>query len=301
VSTRTYRLALAAFLPLILLLGAAPSNGRVAGMEAVAGPEVAAATDPVVVAAGDICGSATDCDPTADLVEQINPTRALTLGDNAYPDGSPSQFSSYYDPNWGRFKAKTSPAPGNHDYHLSGASGYFGYFGPLAPAEYYSYDVGSWHLISLNSEISVSSSSAQLNWLRNDLAAHPNQCTLAYWHKPRFSSGTTHGGSSSFDPFWQALYAAKADVVLVGHEHNYERFAKQNPSGAADPNGIQQFVVGTGGAGLYGFGTPVANSQVRDSTSFGVLKLTLHASSYDWQFVPIAGSSFTDSGSGSCP
>ena len=300
-STRTYRLALAAFLPLVLFLGAAPSNARVAGMEAAAGAEVVAATDPVVVAAGDICGSATDCDPTADLVEQINPTRALTLGDNAYPDGSPSQFSSYYDPNWGRFKAKTSPAPGNHDYHLSGASGYFGYFGPLAPAEYYSYDVGSWHLISLNSEISVSSSSAQLNWLRNDLAAHPNQCTLAYWHKPRFSSGTTHGGSSSFDPFWQALYAAKADVVLVGHEHNYERFAKQNPSGAADPNGIQQFVVGTGGASHgYSFGTPVANSQVQNDNTFGVLKLTLHSGSYNWKFVPVAGGTFTDSGSNTC-
>lgn len=300
-STRTYRLALAAFLPLVLFLGAAPSNGRAAGMEAVAGAEVVAATDPVVVAAGDICGSETDCGPTASLIDQIAPTRALTLGDNAYPDGSPSQFSSYYDPNWGRFKAKTSPAPGNHDYHLSGASGYFGYFGPLAPAEYYSYDVGSWHLISLNSEISVSSSSAQLNWLRNDLAAHPNQCTLAYWHKPRFSSGTTHGGSSSFDPFWQALYAAKADVVLVGHEHNYERFAKQNPSGAADPNGIQQFVVGTGGASHgYSFGTPVANSQVRNDSTFGVLKLTLHPTSYDWQFVPVAGGTFTDSGSNTC-
>jgi len=301
VSTRTYRLALAAFLALVLFLGAAPSNGRVAGMEAVAGAEVVAATDPVVVAAGDICGSATDCDPTADLVEQINPTRALTLGDNAYPDGSLSQFSSYYDPNWGRFKAKTSPTPGNHDYHTSGASGYFEYFGALAPAEYYSYDVGSWHLISLNSEISVSSSSAQLNWLRNDLAAHPNQCTLAYWHKPRFSSGTTHGGSSSFDPFWQALYAAKADVVLVGHEHNYERFAKQNPSGAADPNGIQQFVVGTGGASHgYSFGTPVANSQVQNDNTFGVLKLTLHSGSYNWKFVPVAGGTFTDSGSNTC-
>jgi len=259
-------------------------------------------SDPVVTAAGDICGSSTDCDPTADLVEQINPARALTLGDNAYPDGTLSQFNSYYEPNWGRFKAKTSPAPGNHDYHLAGASGYFSYFGSLAPAEYYSYDVGSWHLISLNSEISVSSSSAQLTWLRNDLAAHPNKCILAYWHKPRFSSGTTHGGSSSYAPFWDALYAAKADIVLTGHEHNYERFAKQSPSGAADAtNGIRAFVVGTGGVSHgYSFGSPVANSQVRNENTWGVLKLTLHPTGYDWQFVPIAGSTFTDSGSDTC-
>jgi len=269
---------------------------------ACSAPPPPPASDPVIAAAGDICASAIDCDPTADLVEQISPARALTLGDNAYPDGTLSQFNSYYEPNWGRFKAKTSPAPGNHDYHLAGASGYFSYFGSLAPAEYYSYDVGSWHLISLNSEISVSSSSAQLTWLRSDLAAHANKCTLAYWHKPRFSSGTTHGGSSSYAPFWDALYAAKADVVLTGHEHNYERFAKQNPSGAADAtNGIRQFVVGTGGASHgYPFGTPVANSEVRNDNTWGVLKLTLHPTSYDWQFVPIAGSSFTDSGSGSC-
>jgi len=302
-SDLTYMVA-AADVGRTLRVVATGSNGVGSGTATSAQTSVVAAAgtaDPVIAAAGDICSSATNCDPTARLVEQINPTRALTLGDNAYEDGSPSQFASYYEPNWGRFKAKTSPTPGNHDYHLPGASGYYGYFGALAPAEYYSYDIGSWHLIALNSEISVSSSSAQLNWVRSDLAAHPNRCTLAYWHKPRFSSGTVHGGSASFDPFWQALHAAGAEIVLVGHEHNYERFGKQSPTGAPDPNGIRQFVVGTGGAGQgYSFGSPVANSQTRNDTTFGVLKLTLHGSSYDWEFIPVAGSTFTDSGSDSC-
>ena len=264
--------------------------------------ESIATTDPVVAAAGDICGSATDCAPTAVLLGQINPTRVLTLGDNAYQDGSVSQYASYYKPNWGVYKAKTSPAPGNHDYHTSGGAGYFSYFGSRAPAPYYSFDLGSWHLISLDGEIGVSAGSAQEMWLKADLAAHPGQCTLAYWHEPRFSSGSVHGSNSSFDPFWRDLYAAGADVVLNGHEHNYERFAPQNPSGQADSKGIREFVVGTGGAdeGSYPFGTPVANSEVRNATTHGVLKLTLHTGSYDWQFLPAAGSSFTDSGTSSC-
>jgi chitodextrinase len=263
-------------------------------------PPPPSSSDPVITAAGDICGSPTDCDPTAKLIEQISPTRVLTLGDNAYPDGTSSNYSSYYDPNWGRFKSKTSPAPGNHDYHTSGGSGYFGYFGSQAPGEYYSYDLGSWHLISLNGEISVSAGSAQETWLKNDLAAHSSQCILAYWHEPRFSSGSVHGSNSSFDPFWRDLYAAGADIVLNGHDHEYERFAKQNPSGSADSKGIREFVVGTGGAGLYTFGAAIANSEVRNNTSFGVLKLTLHSGGYDWQFLPVAGASFTDSGSDSC-
>jgi hypothetical protein len=256
--------------------------------------------DPVITAAGDICGTATDCAPTATLIDQIAPSRVLTLGDNAYPDGASSDYASYYDPNWGRHKSNTSPAPGNHDYHTSGGSGYFGYFGSQAAGPYYSYELGSWHLISLNGEIGLSAGSAQETWLKNDLAAHPAQCILAYWHEPRFSSGAEHGNNSSFDPFWRDLYAAGADIVLNGHDHDYERFAPQNPSGAADSKGIREFVVGTGGVSHYTFGAPVANSEVRDNTSFGVLKLTLHAQSYDWKFVPVAGASFTDSGSGSC-
>ena len=286
----------------VVVLGLALALLGFASAFAPFSPELVAAADPVIAAAGDICGSPTDCAPTAALLGQINPTRVLTLGDNAYQDGSPSQYTSYYDPNWGKYKTKTSPAPGNHDYHTSGGAGYFGYFGSQAPAPYYSFDLGSWHLISLNGEVSVSTGSAQETWLKADLAAHPGQCTLAYWHEPRFSSGSVHGSDSSFDPFWRDLYAAGADVVLNGHEHNYERFAPQNPSGQTDSKGIREFVVGTGGAdeGSYPFGTPVANSEVRKSTTHGVLKLTLHPGSYDWQFVPAAGSSFTDSGSGSC-
>ena len=261
----------------------------------------AASTDPVIAAAGDICSSATNCAPTAGLLGQIKPDRVLTLGDNAYPDGSASDYASYYDPNWGTYKAKTSPAPGNHDYHTAGGAGYFGYFGSQAPAPYYSFDLGSWHLISLNGEISVSSGSAQEQWLKADLAAHQGQCVLAYWHEPRFSSGSTHGSRASLDAFWRDLYAAGADLVLNGHEHNYERFAPQNPNAQADPNGIREFVVGTGGTlGNYPFGTPLVTSEVRQGNVKGVLKVTLHTASYEWQFVPAAGYTFTDSGVGSC-
>jgi acid phosphatase type 7 len=280
--------------------------GNLSGQStSVSGSTSACATaDPAITAAGDICNSSTSCAPTATLVEQINPTRALTLGDNAYNDGSLTQYNSYYNPNWGRFKSKTSPSPGNHEYHISGAADYFTYFGStLAPGPYYSYDIGSWHLISLasSSGISPSAGGAEETWLKQDLAAHQNKCILAYWHEPRWSSGTTHGSSSSWSAVWNDLYAAHADLVLNGHEHNYERFAKQNPSGAADPNGIREFVVGTGGASHgYPFGTPLANSQVRNDSTWGVLKLTLHPAGYDWQFVPIAGSTFTDSGSDTC-
>jgi hypothetical protein len=192
--------------------------------------------------------------------------------------------------------------PGNHDYHTSGGSGYFGYFGSRAPAPYYSFDIGGWHLIALNGEISHSSGSPQERWLEADLAAQTRKCILAYWHEPRFSSGRVHGSDSSFDAFWHDLYAVGADIVLNGHEHNYERFAPQDPSGAADRRGIRQFVVGTGGAdeGTYPFGTPLANSQVRNTGTPGVLRLVLHPGRYDWRFVPAAGFGFTDSGSASC-
>jgi acid phosphatase type 7 len=321
---RRWAVAVAAAVVMSTLAGVGVASGDTAAVPLATG-------DPVVAAAGDIaCApparrTASGCHhrDTSDLLVAGGYDGVLPLGDVQYECGQASAYRSVYDPTWGRVKAVTHPAVGDNEYSgtgcsTSGASGYFGYFGSAATprqpscrsacAGYYSYDLGTWHIVVLNTECSrpgvggCTSSSPQGRWLAADLAAHPNQCTLAYWHKPRFSSGTTHGGSSSFDPFWQALYAAKADVVLVGHEHNYERFAKQNPSGAADPNGIQQFVVGTGGASHgYSFGTPVANSQVRNDSTFGVLKLTLHPTSYDWQFVPIAGSSFTDSGSGSCP
>ena len=255
----------------------------------------------VLVGAGDIA----DCDaqPTAALLDNI-PGTVFTAGDNAYPDGTASDYASCYDPSWGRHKARTRPAPGNHDYNTSGATGYYDYFGPLAgPAGrgYYSYDLGAWHIVSLNSNVSMSAGSAQETWLRADLAASSKSCTIAYWHHPRFSSGSNHGSSTQSAGVWQALYDAGAEIVISGHDHEYERFAPQTPSAGADQaRGIREFIVGTGGAGLYSFATPLPNSEVRDNTSFGVLKLTLSAGSYTWEFIPIAGDSFTDSGSGTC-
>ena len=268
-------------------------------------PETALAQtgDPVFVGAGDIANCSHNNDEaTAKLLDNITGT-VFTLGDNAYPDGTLAQFNDCYGPTWGRHKSRTKPVPGNHDYHTAGAAGYFDYFGAAAGGRskgYYSYNLGAWHIIALNSEITQSAGSAQEQWLRADLAANPKTCTLAYWHKPRFSSGK-HGNIPASQPLWQALYDYGADVVLNGHDHLYERFAPQNPSGQADATrGIREFVVGTGGAGLYTFPTIQPNSQVRNNTTHGVLKLTLHSTSYDWQFIPIAGKNFTDSGSANC-
>jgi len=295
VSPRAYRLALAAFLPVVLLLGPPASNGRVAGTDAVA------AGDPVIAAAGDICWTdQTACEGTATLLDQINPDAVLTLGDNQYDDGALADYNTYYKPHWGRHDFHVYPSPGNHEFHIANAQGYRDYFGARAPSLTYSYNLGAWHLVSLaGAGISVSTQNA---WLQSDLASHAGQCILAYWHEPRFSSGTTHGSNSSMGPLWTTLYNAHAAIVLNGHEHMYERFAPQSPSGVADANGIREFVVGTGGVlGDYPIGTPISNSQVRNNVTEGVIKLTLHPTGYDWQFVPVAGKTFTDSGSGSCP
>lgn len=249
----------------------------------------AVAADPVITAAGDIAPTGIrHQQQTSDRVLAIDPTLALTLGDEQYPAGGLTDFRAFYNPTWGRFKAKTKPAPGNHEYLTAGAAGYFAYFGAAARphgTSYYSFDVGGWHLIALDSNIARGAGSAQERWLRADLAATSRRCVLAFWHHPRFSSGTHHGNNPTVASFWTDLYAAQADLVLNGHEHNYERFARQTSSGRASSHGIREFVVGTGGNGHYGFGTSRRNSQVRNSTSFGVLKLTLHPSSYSWQFV----------------
>ena len=264
--------------------------------------------DPVLVGAGDIasCSSSGD-EATATLLDAI-PGTVFTLGDNAYDNGTATEYTNCYGPSWGRHKARTRPAPGNHEYNTANATGYYGYFGASAgdPATgYYSYNLGQWHIIVLNSNsdcgaIPCASGSAQEQWLRADLAANTKTCTLAYWHHPRFNSGAQHGNDLNVAPFWQALYEFGADVILNGHEHVYERFAPQNPSGGADALGIRQFTVGTGGRSHYPFGTILPNSEAHDATSYGVLKLTLHATSYDWQFIPVAGASFTDSGTGNC-
>jgi hypothetical protein len=283
----------------------------------------------VIAAAGDIAcdpastsynagaGTASSCRQryTSDLLANGGLTEVLTLGDNQYDNGTLAAFQQSYDPTWGRLKTITRPAVGNHEYQTSStAAGYFDYFngsgsltGPAGDRDkgYYSYDVGNWHLIALNSNcarVSCSAGSAQDQWLRADLAAHPVACTLAYWHHPLFSSGA-HGNIATSQPFWNALYAGGADVVLNGHDHDYERFAPQTPAAAADAaSGIRQFVVGTGGKSQAAFpaGGVKPNSQVRNAGTYGVLRLALHASSYDWQFKSEAGKTFTDSGSGNC-
>ena len=252
----------------------------------------------VLVGAGDIanCSRSQD-EQTAQLLDNI-PGTVFTAGDNAYVDGTYTEYINCYDPNWGRHKSRTKPSPGNHDYLTSGAAGYFQYFNNIP--SYYAYDLGAWRIYSLNSEINVSISSPQVAWLSNDLAANPRQCVAAYWHKPRWSSGSNHGDNMNMQAIWQLLYDAGAELVLNGHEHHYERFTEMNASGSAVAQGLREIVVGTGGATLYPFGTPKSTSQVRNNTAYGVLKLTLSSNSYDWQFVPAGSATFTDSGSTNC-
>jgi hypothetical protein len=263
--------------------------------------------DPVLVGAGDIasCGSGGD-EQTAALLDTI-PGTVFTLGDNVYQSGTAKQFLQCYDPSWGRHKARTRPVAGNHDYRTQGAAGYFGYFGAAAGdprTGYYSYDLGTWRVIVLNSNCrqvgGCGPGSAQESWLRQDLESQPRPCTVAMWHHPRFSS-SEHGDDTDMRHLWKVLYDAGAEIVLAGHDHTYERFAPQNPAGELDrERGIRDFVVGTGGKSHYAFERIDRESEVRNNTDFGVLKLTLRPSSYDWEFIPVAGGRFHDSGSGKC-
>ncbi len=282
----------------------------------------AAAGDPVIAAAGDIAcspsdpnfnhlqGSGNRCQmmATSDLLVNHGLSAVLALGDDQYNGGSYSDYLASYDPTWGRVKSITRSAAGNHDYGSAGAGGYFKYFGLAAgPAGqgWYSFDVGAWHLIALNSNCSevggCQTGSAQEQWLRADLAADASPCTLAFFHAGRYSSG--YGGDNTYmAPLFQDLYDAGVDVALSGHSHDYERFAPQDNSGNLDnARGVRQFIVGTGGAfftGWHGIRDP--NSQVSENTTYGVLDLTLHPGSYDWSFVPVAGSSYTDTGTTAC-
>ncbi len=256
----------------------------------------------VLYVAGDIasCGSSGD-EATAALLDANPGGTVLTLGDNVYENGTVAEFANCYNPSWGRHKARTLPSPGNHDYNTPGAPGYFSYFGAAAGPDtrgYRSFDIGAWHIVQLNSEQDFAANGAQLAWLQADLAANSRQCVLAYWHKPRFTSGN-YSDFTAYQPFWNALSAAGAEVVLSGHDHNYQRFQPMNANGLADPNGMRQFVVGTGGVGHYPL-RPDARRQAANDTAFGVLKLTLTANGYSWNFLPVAGQTFTDSGSGTC-
>src|SRR5256885_1890729 len=277
-----------------------------------AGPSFATIVNgQVLIGAGNIstCGkhdSNNNDEATAKLLD-ANPGTVFAAGDNQLPDGSASNYSRCYAPTWGRHKVDTRPTPGEIEYKTSGASGYFSYFGAAAgtPGQgYYSYDLGDWHVVALNSGISTAAGSAQEQWLRADLSASSRRCTLAYWHHPRFFSGSSASGNAGVQPLWDDLYAAGAEVVVNAHYENYERFGPQTPDGTPDASfGIREFVVGTGGAGHNAFGAAAPNSELRNSSTYGVLKLTLSAdgsNSYTWEFIPIAGSSFTDTGSGGC-
>jgi acid phosphatase type 7 len=262
----------------------------------------------VLVGAGDIadCRDLAGAEATAKLLEAI-PGTVMAVGDLAYPDGTKENFECY-DHTWGRVKSRTRPSPGNHEFHTQRATYYFSYFGGPAgdpKTGYYSYELGTWHIIVLNSECievgGCNAGSTEEKWLRADLTLHPAACTLAYFHKPLFSSGGAHGDDPELLPIWQALYDANADVVVNGHDHDYERFAPQNPAAKADAQrGIREFVAGTGGKNHRPFGPAHANSEVRNADAFGVLKLTLRSGAYDWQFIPESGKTFTDSGTGNC-
>ena len=265
--------------------------------------------DPVLVGAGDIASCNLDGDEaTAGLIEGIRGT-VFTAGDNAYDSGTIDEFASCYDPSWGRFKDRTRPSAGNHDWLTENAQGYRDYFGSRAinadGATWYSYDLGEWHIIVLDANCAkvegCDPDSDQGRWLAADLAEERAVCTMAIWHQPRFSSGDEHGNDPSVDPFWRALYAAGADVVVNGHDHDYERFAPQDPDGNEDrERGIREFVVGTGGAALRGFDPPQPNSELRLAVSHGVIEFTLRARRYDWRFIPTEPSSPTDTGSAPC-
>jgi acid phosphatase type 7 len=312
-----------------------PTAGRIRLVVALslcgmfAGQTSARAADPVLAAVGDIAcqpgDTANACEQsvTAHLVANHAPTAVAVLGDNQYASGLFSEFEGKgaYNATWGKFNPIVHPVPGNHEYSASStADGYFKYFGPAAvgpngagaegPNGSYSYDLGSWHLIALNSDcsntgcsdsVTGTTSDAQVSWLNSDLAAHPGQCTLAYWHHPRFSASFS-GDTPGVAPLWNALYAAHADVVLTGHDHVYERYAQLDPSRSATVNGIREFVVGTGGESLFAKTAAEATDptlQSVDTSDFGVLFLTLHPASYDWKFVTIDGTT-VDSGSTAC-
>jgi hypothetical protein len=258
------------------------------------------------VGAGDIasCRSSGDA-ATAALLAGIEGA-VFTAGDNVYERGTSSEFTDCYAPTWGRELSRTWPAPGNHDYATRGAAGYFRYFGAAAgdPKKgWYAKDLGSWRIYVLNSNCSAiggcGAGSPQERWLREDLAANPRTCALAIWHHPRFSSGL-HGSSKATQALWQALEDAGAEIVISGHDHDYERFGPQTATGAADPAGIVEYVAGTGGRSHYPLVRSIANSLVQNDDTFGVLELQLYAASWTFEFVPVAGKTFTDQGSGTC-
>jgi Bacterial Ig domain/Calcineurin-like phosphoesterase len=274
---------------------------------ALACPAVSFAQTSILLAAGDVASCTTEGDEFTAQILDVHPGTIAVIGDVSQTDGSLASFLKCYDPTWGRHKARTRPAPGNHDYRTLGAEPYYAYFGELAGPPglgYYSYDLGAWHIVSLNSNcmfVSCAEGSPQEQWLRADLATHPAACTLAYWHHPRFSSGRTPQLEDTA-PFWDALYEAGAELVLTGHDHIYERFAPQTPNGdSSSAYGIREFIVGTGGFSHSGLQpVPLANSELRNNDAFGVLELALEPAGYSWTFLSVPGGTLADSGTGTC-
>lgn len=291
-----------------------------AGCTAPPTPHGYRGTPVTVYAAGDIADcryrlpGASGAAATAWLVEAglaAHPdARVLTLGDHTYPVGTPAEFSDCYAPTWGRFRGRTLPTPGNHEYYTRGAPGYFTYFGARAAPEqgaYYSVQLGKWHVVSLNSTLRGAAFDAQLAWLKDDLARHPALCTLAFWHHPRYSSGG-YGDNDFMAPLWQALAEGGVELGLAGHDHHYERYAPQDAHGMRDDaRGLRQFVVGTGGAWLTPVRFPAANTEARNTSVHGVLRLDLFDNGYTWEFLAVAddsdsnpGAAYTDRGAAPC-
>ena len=277
---------------------------------AAAEPPAAAAEDDGVVFIG--AGDIGNCDPpingsgaraTAAVIDRFPKATVFTTGDHAYQHGSADEFKKCYDPTWGRFKDRTRPAVGNHDLITASGKPYYDYFGEMAGPRgqgYYSYDLGAWHIIALNSAIDAHKGSDQMRWLADDLNKHKTDCVLAYWHIARYSSGA-HGSDPLMADAWKILYDAGADVVLSSHDHDYERFAPMDDKGKPDPEkGMREFVVGTGGGGVYEFKKTAPNSEVRNNKAYGVLKLTLKPGKYEWEFLRGMGEMFRDTGSGTC-
>jgi acid phosphatase type 7 len=291
----------------LVLVGCSGGSGTNSGTA----PQPPKAEAVTILAVGDIAqcndkpaSESTAAKSAAVIDQQPANTPLLLLGDLVYNTGTPDEYRNCYDPTYGKFMSRSYPAPGNHDYGVPAGDGYYNYFGTRAGPDkrgYYSFDAGTWHIVSLNSNIDMTKGSAQEAWLRADLTANrTKKCTLAYWHHPRFSSSSTHGDNPISSDVWKALFEFKADVVLVGHDHTYERFAPQDPDAKANPAGIRQFVIGTGGAGLYAFGPPKPNSEVRGAGAFGVGKFVLDDGKYGWEFLAVPGSTFTDKGEANC-
>ena len=261
-------------------------------------------TPAVWLGAGDIanCAVLDYAEATAKLLD-LEAGTVFTLGDNAYDRGTQAEYENCYGPTWGRHKDRTRPTPGNHEYLTAGAVPYYQYFGSKAgPAGrgYYSYDLGAWHIISLNSNVPAEEGSAQFEWLKDDLALHQSGCAAGYWHYPTFSSGYD-GNMLQMRAIWRLLYLNSVELVLSGHAHDYERFTPMDGNGNVDiARGIREFVVGTGGATFTGIGVRQPNSEVLTNSVHGILKLMLSQNSYTWEFLPSTGSAFFDSGQGTC-